>query len=447
MKPVALDELVDRETYERLRPEYRERVIALKQRRRVAVGDRVSIVFENRETLRFQVLEMARVERIDDSSALQHELDVYNELVPGDGELSATLFVEIPDLARIRAELDRLVGIDEHVLLEVGDAAVRASFDPRQREEDRISAVQYIRFRVDPEAFARGPVRLRIDHPNYAHVTELSPETRASLLADLRGECPDLLPAGGRAPARAPAVRRNALGQPIGAPVPDWTPRPEPPRTPMQGRLARLEPLDADAHADALFAANADDAEGRMWTYLPYGPFASLPEYRSWIQWAQAREDPQFFAIVERASGRPLGVASYLRIDPAMGVIEVGHLAFSPALQRTAVATEAMFLMMRRAFDELGYRRYEWKCDSLNAPSLAAAARLGFSFEGIFRQAVVHKDRNRDTAWLSILDREWPALRAGFEAWLAPENFDAAGRQRRALAACIAAAQPARPIR
>jgi RimJ/RimL family protein N-acetyltransferase len=215
----------------------------------------------------------------------------------------------------------------------------------------------------------------------------------------------------------------------------------------MQGRLARLEPLDADAHADALFAANAADAEGRMWTYLPYGPFASLPEYRSWIQWAQAREDPQFFAIVERASGRPLGVASYLRIDPAMGVIEVGHLAFSPALQRTATATDAMYLMMRRAFDELGYRRYEWKCDSLNAPSLAAAARLGFSFEGIFRQAVVHKDRNRDTAWLSILDREWPALRAGFEAWLAPENFDAAGRQRRALAACIAAAQPARPIR
>jgi GNAT superfamily N-acetyltransferase len=194
MKPVALHELVDRETYERLRPAYRERIIALKQRRRVAVGDRVSIVFENRETLRFQVLEMARIERIDDPAALQHELDVYNELVPGDGELSATLFVEIPDLSRIRAELDRLVGIHEHVLLEVGGTRVRASFDPRQREEDRISAVQYIRFRVDADAFARGPVRLRIDHPSYREAAELSSETRASLLADLRGECEDLLP-------------------------------------------------------------------------------------------------------------------------------------------------------------------------------------------------------------------------------------------------------------
>jgi RimJ/RimL family protein N-acetyltransferase len=438
MKPVALDELVDRESYERLRPAYRERIIALKQRRRVAVGDRVSIVFENRETLRFQVLEMARVERIDDPVALQHELDVYNELVPGEGELSATLFVEIPDLARIRAELDRLVGVDEHVLLEAGGRAVRASFDPRQREEDRISAVQYIRFRVDADAVARGPVRLRIDHPHYHAVADLAPETRASLLADLRGECEDLLRPGARLAARP---RTNALGQPIGEPVPVWTPRPRPPRTPIEGRLCRLEPLDADAHADALFAANAADPEGRMWTYLPYGPFASAPDYRKWVEQVQPGDDPQFFAIAERATGRPLGVASYLRIDPAMGVIEVGHLAFSPALQRTPVATEAMYLMARRAFDELGYRRYEWKCDSLNAPSRRAAERLGFRYEGTFRQAVVIKGRNRDNAWFSITDREWPALRAGFEDWLAPDNFDAAGRQRRSLAACIAAAR------
>jgi RimJ/RimL family protein N-acetyltransferase len=209
----------------------------------------------------------------------------------------------------------------------------------------------------------------------------------------------------------------------------------------MVGRLARLEPLDAAAHADALFTANAADADGRMWTYLPYGPFESAAAYRKWVEWAQAGDDPQFYAIVERATGRPLGVASYLRIDPAMGVIEVGHLAFSPALQRTALATEAMYLMARRAFDELGYRRYEWKCDSLNRPSRAAAERLGFVYEGTFRQAVVMKRRNRDTAWFAITDAEWPALRAGFEAWLLPENFDAAGRQRRALAACIAAAR------
>jgi hypothetical protein len=209
MNPVALDELVGREAYESIRPAYRDAIIALKRRRRVAVGDRVSVVFENRETLRFQVLEMARVERIDDPAALQHELDVYNELVPGDGELSATLFVELPDLARIKAELDRLVGIDEHVLLEVGARAIRASFDPRQREEDRISAVQYIRFRLDAAAvaaFASEPVHLRIDHPAYAHAAALSPETRASLLADLRGECEDLLPRGGRPPVAAAAV-------------------------------------------------------------------------------------------------------------------------------------------------------------------------------------------------------------------------------------------------
>jgi RimJ/RimL family protein N-acetyltransferase len=209
----------------------------------------------------------------------------------------------------------------------------------------------------------------------------------------------------------------------------------------MQGRLCHLAPLSASQHASALFAAHSLDREGRNWTYLPYGPFASAAEYARWVEWAEVQEDPQFFAIVDDASRQPVGVASYLRIEPAMGVIEVGHLAFSPLLQRTPAATEAMYLMMRRAFAELGYRRYEWKCDSLNAPSLAAAQRLGFTFEGTFRQAVVIKGRNRDTSWLSIIDSEWPAVRRALEGWLAPANFDAAGKQRRRLGEWMAEAR------
>jgi RimJ/RimL family protein N-acetyltransferase len=229
------------------------------------------------------------------------------------------------------------------------------------------------------------------------------------------------------------ALRTNSLGQPIGDPLPGWTPRPHPPRTPLVGRLCRLEPLDAAKHAADLHAAHAADAEGRNWTYLPYGPFASAAEYRAWLGGKETSDDPLFFTIVSLASERPVGVAAYLRIDPEMGCIEVGHLSYSPALQRTAAATEAMYLMMRRAFEELGYRRYEWKCDSLNAPSLGAARRLGFRYEGTFRQAVVLKGRNRDNAWFSIVDGEWPAVRAALEGWLAPSNFDAVGAQRRSL--------------
>ena len=203
----------------------------------------------------------------------------------------------------------------------------------------------------------------------------------------------------------------------------------------MLGRLCRLESLDAAKHAAALHAAYAADRDGRNWTYLPYGPFASATEYGAWVESVQALDDPHFHAIVDLAAQQPIGVASYLRIDPAMGTIEVGHLSYAPALQRTPASTEAMYLMMRRAFEELGYRRYEWKCDSLNAPSVAAAKRLGFRFEGIFRQAVVMKGRNRDTAWFSIVDGEWPALRAAFEQWLDPSNFDATGAQRRRLEA------------
>jgi RimJ/RimL family protein N-acetyltransferase len=201
----------------------------------------------------------------------------------------------------------------------------------------------------------------------------------------------------------------------------------------MRGRICRLEPLDAERHAHALHEAYAEDADGRNWTYLPYGPFASADEYASFVRWGSRGDDPLFYAIVLEGSQRPVGVASYLRIEPAMGAIEVGHLCYAPALQRSAAATEAMYLMMRRAFDELGYRRYEWKCDSLNAPSRRAAERLGFRYEGTFRQMMVVKQRNRDSAWYSILDSEWPSLRAAFERWLDPANFDASGAQRARL--------------
>jgi RimJ/RimL family protein N-acetyltransferase len=233
--------------------------------------------------------------------------------------------------------------------------------------------------------------------------------------------------------------RLNALGQPVGVPVPGWTKRPPPPRTPLAGRFCRVEPLDPARHAADLFAANGDDPTGARWTYLAYGPFADEASFRAWVDEVSRRDDPLFHAIVDSASGRAVGVASLMRIDPANGVIEVGHINFSPRLARTPAATEAMYLLMRRVFDELGYRRYEWKCDSLNAASRAAAERLGFRYEGLFRQAVVYKGRNRDTAWFSILDSEWPALRQAFERWLDPANFDAGGRQRVRLADLIAA--------
>ena len=225
---------------------------------------------------------------------------------------------------------------------------------------------------------------------------------------------------------------RNHLGQPIGFPLPIWSPPPVPSREAMQGRFCRLEPLDPDRHAEPLFAANAADLDGRSWTYMAYGPFPTLASYREWMIATCLGDDPQFFAIVDMADGQPAGVASYLRIAPASGSIEVGHIHYSPRLQRRLAATEAMFLLMQRVF-ELGYRRYEWKCDALNAPSRAAAQRLGLSFEGIFRQATVYKHRNRDTAWYAAIDSEWSALRDAFEAWLAPGNFDANGQQRTRL--------------
>jgi RimJ/RimL family protein N-acetyltransferase len=233
---------------------------------------------------------------------------------------------------------------------------------------------------------------------------------------------------------RMSAQHYNEWDQPIGPPVPQWSSRPLPPRTPIEGRFCRVEPLDPARHAAELWDANSDDSDGRNWTYLPYGPFPSYDLYRAWLDAAAARDDPLVHAIIDRESGHAAGVASLMRIDPANGVIEVGGINYSPRLQRRPAATEAMYLLMRRVFDELGYRRYEWKCDALNAPSRAAALRLGFRYEGLFRQAWVYKGRNRDTAWFSIIDCEWPALRRAFEAWLEPANFDAAGRQRLSLA-------------
>jgi len=200
----------------------------------------------------------------------------------------------------------------------------------------------------------------------------------------------------------------------------------------MEGHWCRLEPLSVEAHAESLFNALAADAEGKLWTYLAYGPFRTLDSYRQWMSDQCLSDDPLFFAIRPKNGGQAAGVASYLRIAPASGSIEVGHILYAPSLQRIPAATEAMFLMMQRAF-ELGYRRYEWKCDALNAASRAAAQRLGLSSEGIFRQATVYKGRNRDTAWYAAIDSEWPQLRDAFLTWLNPDNFNADGRQRTRL--------------
>jgi RimJ/RimL family protein N-acetyltransferase len=221
----------------------------------------------------------------------------------------------------------------------------------------------------------------------------------------------------------------NEFGQPIGPPLSGWVPPPAPPREPIDGRYCRLEPLDADLHAEGLYEAYAATPDARGWTYLQYGPFPDPTAYRVWVETASASGDPLFFAVIDKAAGLPAGVVSYLRITPPAGSIEVGHIHYAPPLRRSPAATEAMFLLMRRAFD-LGYRRYEWKCDALNAASRAAAVRLGLSFEGVFRQATVYKGRSRDTAWYAAIDADWPLLRTAFEAWLDPRNFGADGRQR-----------------
>jgi RimJ/RimL family protein N-acetyltransferase len=225
---------------------------------------------------------------------------------------------------------------------------------------------------------------------------------------------------------------KNHLDQPIGQLLPNWDPPVFPPHQSLEGHFCLLEPLNADRHAKDLFAANAQDKEGKNWTYLPYGPFKTFEEYHKWIETVCQDNDPQFYAVILKTSGKPVGVASYLRISPNSGSIEVGHIHFSEALKRRPAGTEAMYLMMKKVFD-LGYRRYEWKCDVLNAGSCSAAQRLGLSFEGIFRQSIVYKGRNRDTAWFAAVDADWPLLNNTFTQWLNPRNFDQNGNQHQSL--------------
>jgi RimJ/RimL family protein N-acetyltransferase len=217
-----------------------------------------------------------------------------------------------------------------------------------------------------------------------------------------------------------------------------------PGRAPSRGTQVRLEPVDVAAHAESLYRlSHARPEDAALWTYLPYGPFANRGEFERWLAERAHSEDPLFFAVIEAKSGRACGMTSYLNIVPAHGSIEIGHIWFAPPLQKTRGATEAIFLMMRHVFDDLGYRRLEWKCNALNEASMRAARRFGFTYEGTFRQHMVVKGRNRDTAWFALLDREWPAVRTAFERWLAPENFDAAGRQRTSLSALMPDRPPA----
>ncbi len=222
---------------------------------------------------------------------------------------------------------------------------------------------------------------------------------------------------------------KNSLGQPIGPIVQNWIEPQRPTFTKIEGRYCNLERLDSLRHAKDLFEANALSKNHEIWTYLPYGPFDELKSYQQWVIEMAAKDDPLFYAIIDQKTNKALGVASYLRVTPAAGSIEVGHINFSPALQKTAMATEAMYLMMHHVFVELGYRRFEWKCNALNEGSKTAAKRLGFTYEGTFRQAGVVKGRSRDTAWFSILDSEWPIMEQAFMRWLADENFTADQQQ------------------
>jgi len=225
----------------------------------------------------------------------------------------------------------------------------------------------------------------------------------------------------------------NEYEQPVGQPMPGWSGRARPQRRSMEGQYCNLQALEP-RHARELFDAYGAAADGRDWTYMAMGPFSELSAFQQYVEKAAASDDPLHYAVIDRRTGLAVGTLALMRIDLANGVIEVGNVMFSPLLMRTPISTEAQYLLMKYVFDGLGYRRYEWKCDSFNAPSRKAAQRLGFQFEGIFRQAMLYKGRSRDTAWFSIIDSEWPAVRSAFDDWLNPANFDSAGLQRRSLA-------------
>jgi RimJ/RimL family protein N-acetyltransferase len=218
----------------------------------------------------------------------------------------------------------------------------------------------------------------------------------------------------------------------IGAQV-DAKPAKRPQRTTLHGRAVSIVPLNPSAHAETLFDSSSGQENEQLWLYLFEGPFSTRAAFDAHLKQKTGSEDPLFFAILDKPSGNAVGYASYMRIEPVHRVIEVGSILYTPRLQRTIGSTEAMYLMARHVFEDLGYRRYEWKCNALNAPSRSAALRLGFTFEGIFRQHMIVKGRNRDTAWFSMLDSEWPKRKAAFERWLDASNFDANGRQRISL--------------
>lgn len=243
-------------------------------------------------------------------------------------------------------------------------------------------------------------------------------------------------PAGVDPRSLSELLRTNRLGQPIGAALNDWKVPVALSTDLLVGNHVRLERVRPD-HAAGLHAVFSEDHEGYGWTYLPYGPFATEAELLAWVIPFTRSDDPRMYALVDTDNNTVGGVASYLRINPASGSAEVGHIHFSNRLKKTRAATEAMFLMAEHVF-KLGYRRYEWKCDALNEGSRRAAMRFGFNFEGIFRQATVYKNRNRDTAWFAMLDSQWPALRDAYRVWLADENFDDAGRQKKSLADVMA---------
>src|SRR5271165_459026 len=217
--------------------------------------------------------------------------------------------------------------------------------------------------------------------------------------------------------------------------------RPE--RITLEGRWITLAPLDAEQHAAALYeGSNGDEVRDSVWTYLFNGPFTNPDDFAADLELKARSVDPLFFAVVDNASGRAVGFQSLMRIEPSHRAIEVGNIMYTPAMQRTAAATEAQYLFARYVFDVLGNRRYEWKCNNLNAPSRRAAERFGFAFEGVFRQHMIVKGRNRDTAWFSMLDSEWPVRKAAYEAWLQPGNFDGQGRQKQSLSSLMPRAAP-----
>lgn len=225
---------------------------------------------------------------------------------------------------------------------------------------------------------------------------------------------------------------KNQFNQTIGYPVKNWRHKAKPSKSKMIGAYCQLELLDVTKHAKRLFHSLSIENDGSSWTYLPYGPFSNYEDFILWLEKTMKLSDTILYTILDKHD-LPIGIAGYLRVNPEHGVIEIGHLHFSKLLQKSTAATESIFLMMSYVFDELKYRRYEWKCDSLNQPSRNAAERFGFKFEGIFRQCNVFKERNRDTAWFSILDSEWPTIKSKFTTWLHPNNFDEKGNQKLSL--------------